>query len=208
MSTLSPTKSDRVARASLAGAIVAAIAASACCILPAILAIAGVSGIGLAAAIEPYRPILLVATALLLGVGFYVVYRRPRPTSAAADACGCEKPKVARTGKTMLWVVTALAIVFAAYPYIASAFTSSSMKGTATATNAATTRIQIDGMTCRSCSTSIVRALAKVDGVIEAKVEYDQAEAVVTYDPSKIEPAKLAAVIADLGYPAKVQPNG
>lgn len=210
MSTLSAPKSERVARASLVGAIVAALAASACCILPAILAIVGASGVGLAAAIEPYRPILLGVTGVLLAIGFYVTYRRPRAvavTGDSADACGCEKPKAARAGKVMLWIATVIAVVFAAYPYVAGAFATSSGKGTATATNTATARFTVENMDCRACSTQIVRALIKVDGVVDAKVDYDAGQATVTYDPARVRPEKLAATISDLGYPAKVQPN-
>ena len=66
------TKSG-AAKATMAGAIFAAIAASACCVLPAILAFVGVSGLGAAAALETYRPLFLGVTALLLGGGFYLV---------------------------------------------------------------------------------------------------------------------------------------
>lgn len=212
MSTMSSTKTEHVARASLAGAIIAALAASACCILPAILAIVGISGVGLAAALEPYRPFLLGGTAVLLGVGFYLTYRKPRGGVAEAtgeppDACGCEKPKIARRGKAMLWIATALTVAFAAYPYIAGAFATSSAKGTATATHTATARFTVENMDCRACTTQIVRALVKQDGVVDAKVDYDGGFAVVTYDPLRVNPQTLASVISKLGYPAKIQPT-
>lgn len=196
-------KPTRGARAGLIGAVVAAFAASACCILPAVLALVGLSGVGLAAALEPYRPMFLGATVLLLGAGFYLTYRRQRRPDPACDAeCGvCEKPGVARSGKWMLWIATVLVAVFAAYPYAAGAFAKTSARGSAERTTDATTvRIRVEGMTCKACSTGIATGLAKVDGVVEAKVEYEQGYADVTYDPARVAPEALVSVIDDLGY--------
>ena len=71
--------------ASLAGAVVAAIAASACCVVPALLAIFGVSGAGIALELGPYRPILLGLGAASLAVGFYLTYRKPKNAGTAAS---------------------------------------------------------------------------------------------------------------------------
>ncbi|MCB9492488.1 MAG: cation transporter [Dehalococcoidia bacterium] len=202
-------KPTRAARAGLLGAVVAAFAASACCILPAVLAVVGLSGVGLAAALEPYRPIFLGGTVLLLGAGFYLTYRRPRradPEPACETECGvCEKPRVARSGKWMLWIATVLVAVFAAYPYAAGAFAETTARGSAERTADATTvRIRVEGMTCKACATGIAAGLAEVDGVVDAKVEYEQGYAVVTYDPARVAPEALVPVIDDLGYRATV----
>ncbi len=44
------------------GAVVAAVAASACCILPLILGVASAGTLGLSAALTPYRPYLVSLT--------------------------------------------------------------------------------------------------------------------------------------------------
>lgn len=198
--------SEKMARASLAGAVVAALAASACCLLPAILAIVGLSGVGLAAALEPYRPIFLGGTVLLLAAGFYLTYRKPRAATtegATADACGCEKPRVARSGKAMLWVASALAVGFAAYPYLAGAFVTKSTRGTAAPVeSAATARIRVEGMTCESCVSHITGELAKLKGVIKAEVKYGDGLAIVTYDPAQVRPERLVEAISRIGYTA------
>lgn len=206
---MSNTKSEKMARASLAGAVVAALAASACCVLPAILAIAGLSGVGLAAALEPYRPIFLGGTAALLGVGFYLTYRKPRlqtPEGATADACGCEKPRAARSGKAMLWIASLFVAVFAAYPYVAGAFADKSATGTAApVANARAARIRVDGMTCESCVPHITGELAKVKGVIKAEVKYEDGLAIVTYDPAQVKPERLVEAITGIGYTARLE---
>lgn len=206
-------RSDRMSRAGLVGAIVAAFAASACCLGPAILAIVGVSGVGFASALEPYRPVFLGVTAVLLGVGFYASYRKPRalatgsPADAigeAPDACGCEMPRASRAGRKLLWGATVLAVVFAAYPYAASALSRSSSGASAVPDGAAVATVRVDGMTCRSCSAGVVDALAQVAGVVHADIDYDAARARVTYDPSRVQPEAFVRAIDELGYTAQI----
>ena len=76
---------DTTRNASLGGAVAAAIAASACCVGPLLFALLGLGGAGALVALEPYRPLFTAVTVLLLGIGWYLTYRRPvaHPTSAA-----------------------------------------------------------------------------------------------------------------------------
>jgi len=100
----------------LAGAsVVAAIAASLCCILPIIFVMAGAGIAGAAAFFAAWRPLLLVITFLLLPLGFYFTYRKPR--YSCGPGTGCERPAVARAGRIWLWIATAFVILFAAFPY-------------------------------------------------------------------------------------------
>jgi mercuric ion transport protein len=188
--------------ASLIGAVIAAIAASACCIVPAVLALVGVSGLGFAAAFETYRPAFLVVAGLLLGLGFFVTYRR---TARSRDACGCEQPRAARSGRAMLWIATVLVVGFAAYPYIAGAVATTSRRGSADdIQHAARVQIAIEGMTCRGCASAITDALAKVPGVIRADVSYPDRLATVSYNPGKVAPDAFVAAIDEIGYSAHI----
>lgn len=194
----------KLGRASLVGAVVAAIAASACCLGPAVLAVIGISGVGLAAALEPYRPVLLAITGALLAVGFVLIYRRPR----SAPDCACPASRAARSGRLMLWVATLLVVGFAAYPYLAGARARRTAAGpTAAVPGAVTTTFRVEGMSCRGCVTSVTDALAAVDGVIHADVDYERAVAAVTYDPTRTDPARLSAAIEGAGYSARVEPT-
>jgi copper chaperone CopZ len=208
LSTEAAPASRRAERVAVGGAIVAAFAASACCVGPALLALVGISGIGFAAALEPYRLLLLVATGALLAVGFYVSYRTPRSAArdrGSVDACGCERPRVARSGRWMLWGGTVLAVAFAAYPYVTSAFAHSSATGAAATNGTAVARLHVGGMTCRACSSHLTDALAGLPGVVRAEVSYDDALAVVTYDPSKTKPQAFVELITRSGYQARVE---
>ena len=203
--------SERASRATLVGAVVAAFAASACCLLPAVLAFVGLSGVGLAAAIEPYRPLLLVVTGGLLLVGFYLVYVRPArvettATDAGTDDCGCEAPKTRRAGQVALWVATAAVVLFAAYPYISAANAKTQAHGDAAdVAEPQRVTLTITGMTCEGCATTLTETLAAVPGVARARVSFDDSSAEVSYDAARVTSADLVKAVNGLaGYEAKV----
>lgn len=101
--------------ATLAGAVAAAFAASACCLGPLILAVLGIGGAASAVALDAYRPYFLLLTAVLLAGAFYMTYRRP------ARACGpgesCERPRATRAGRVLLWVAAVVVSLAATFPY-------------------------------------------------------------------------------------------
>ena len=82
------------------GTVVSAIVASSCCWLPVLLLAVGVSGVGIASALEAYRPIFMVVTFGFLAMAFYFTYRPRRGTSAAADCCSPQSAKMAGSPKT------------------------------------------------------------------------------------------------------------
>lgn len=68
-----------------------------------------------------------------------------------------------------------------------------------------TATLDVQGMTCGACTASVKIVLKKLDGVSDAKVSFDEGRAVVTYDPAKLTPQKMADTInAKLPYKAKV----
>jgi Cu+-exporting ATPase len=62
--------------------------------------------------------------------------------------------------------------------------------------------LQILGMSCPSCSEGIQTGLARMDGVIEAKVNFASKEAIVRFDEDKISLDKIKAAIKRGGYEA------
>jgi mercuric ion transport protein len=99
-----------------AGAIGSAVAASICCLGPLVLAVLGLGGGALLLKFEPYRPILLVATALLLGATFFLTYRRPAPEDCEPGSV-CARPSSHKGQRIALWIVTAVVVLAAAFPY-------------------------------------------------------------------------------------------
>lgn len=192
-----PVGSSGRATLSMLGAIGAAIAASACCLVPAVLAVLGLSGAGLGAALAPYRYYFLAATGMALGVGFWLAYRREK------DACGCSVPRGRRTTRVALWFTAALAVALAAYPLLGDG---KALAGSTEAVAKATLQLKVTGMDCADCTTTIAKRLRKVPGVVSATVDFDSGLAVVRYDGREgMLDAAFAAVRAS-GYSAQVAP--
>lgn len=93
----------------------ASLASVLCCAGPLIAVALGVSGAGLASTFEPLRPYFLGATVLALAVGHWSLRKEDR------DACEpgkpCADPRTRRTMRWSVWLATALAAVFATFPY-------------------------------------------------------------------------------------------
>ena len=96
-----------------AGGVVGAILASACCVIPLLLVMLGVSGAwkGNLTALEPYKPYIAIVTMGLIGVGFWRVYFQPQ--AACVDGSYCARPESSLITKSALWIgafVTLLAV--------------------------------------------------------------------------------------------------
>jgi mercuric ion binding protein len=62
--------------------------------------------------------------------------------------------------------------------------------------------LDVQKMTCSLCSVTVKKALEKVPGVAEAKIDYDHKTATVKFDPEKASPAALVKATTDAGFPA------
>jgi hypothetical protein len=100
----------------LAGSVLAAFGASLCCTLPIIFALTGFSILGASAYFDSLRPYLLVVTCGLLGLAFYYAYH-PVPPAACAPGAACAGPDNRRSARIVWWLVTALVIALATFPY-------------------------------------------------------------------------------------------
>lgn len=96
------------------GGVGAAFASALCCAGPLLAVAAGVSGAGLAAKFDPLRPWFLGATAASLLLGFWVVDGEDR--KACEPGKPCADARTRRRMKVMLWIATAVAVLFATFP--------------------------------------------------------------------------------------------
>ncbi len=105
-----------LSKGTLLASIVAAIAASTCCLGPLVLLTLGVSGswIGSLSAMAPFRPYLMGLTLLLLGLAFRKLYRTPQ--SCAVDA-PCASPANLRRQRVIFWVATVAVLSIMAFPW-------------------------------------------------------------------------------------------
>src|SRR5215471_2405305 len=141
---------DTGRRFSIGAAVVASIAASACCIGPLGLAALGIGGAGAFMGLTSYRPYILSLTAVLLASGFYLTYRRPA-APLDGDACACEHPRAGRAGKWGLWTATLAVVLLAAFPTLAARFAglrANSKHATSSAVITQTAVISVRGIDC------------------------------------------------------------
>ncbi len=177
----------------MVGAITAALAASACCLVPLVLAGLGLSGAGFATRLAPLRPYFLAATALGLAAGFWFTYRPRR------DACGCAAPRSRRAARIGLWGTTVVAVLLAGYPLLGSGRATA---GSSEAAAKATLRLTVTGMDCEECTGTIAKRIKRVPGVVSASVDFESGIAVVRHDGRPGIDAEAIRAVEDAGFRA------
>ena len=67
-----------------------------------------------------------------------------------------------------------------------------------------TVTLDVRNMTCAVCPITVKKALERVPGVTDAKVDFDKKTASISFDPDKASPNELTKATADAGYPSSV----
>lgn len=107
------------------GGLIAAFFGSICCIGPLVLAALGV-GVGATGFLAgtagylkgllPYRPAFIGLTTLLLGISFYLAYRKSNSAVCAPEEV-CVPGTRSGVNRAWLWIVAALALMLILAPY-------------------------------------------------------------------------------------------
>ncbi len=197
------TEEKNKARFALTGAIVAAVTASLCCILPLIAAVIGFTGFAASQFFEHWRPYFLAVTFGLLAVGFYLAYRRPREACEVGSAC--ERTPIGRWNRAALWLVAVSVVVLAAFPYysgwVARAVTKTHGPAEVSAQSSqAHAVLKIDGMVCSSCAALLEKKLSQMPGVHRAEVSFEKKQAILDYDPRRVDPSRFTKSVTAAGY--------
>jgi copper chaperone CopZ len=66
----------------------------------------------------------------------------------------------------------------------------------------ATINLSIEGMTCTGCENTICTSLEKVPGVKSVKASFTDGNAVIEYEPGKVDTVKLKEAVDASGYKA------
>ncbi len=204
------TEEKNKARFALTGAIIAAVTASLCCILPLIAAVIGFTGFAASRFFEHWRPYLLAVTFGLLAVGFYLAYRRPRQACEVGSVC--ERTPIGRWNRAVLWLVAVFVVVLAAFPYYAgwAARAVTKTKGPTeipAQSSQAHAVLKIDGMVCGSCAALLEKKLSQISGVRRAEVSFEKKQASLDYDPRAVKPSQFAKAITEVGYKVAQPPT-
>ncbi len=62
--------------------------------------------------------------------------------------------------------------------------------------------VSINGMTCTGCENTIQSNLLKVPGIISVKASHTLGNAIVEFEPAKVDSVKIKEVVDGLGYDA------
>ena len=190
----------------LGGSVLSAIAASLCCIGPLMAVIVGASGFAAAGLFAQWRSLFLTITALMLAAAWYLTYRHPKADHCSAE--GCPQNPVAKWNKVVLWLATAFVIAIAAFPIYSGAAARLLVPAGASDSGSsqvklATLQVNIPSMDCGACAASIQAKLNKQDGVQAAQVDFATKSAVIRFDPGKLSPERVTALIDETGFKAE-----
>ena len=187
---------NKNSRGAVATGVIAALAASSCCIPPVIAAIAGVGGAaGSLSWMEPLRPYLIGLAVVAIGYAWYT-HLKPKK----ADDCGCdiEKPKWYQT-KGFLVGMTLFAAISITFPYYSGIFFSDNKKEVVVPDNSSVQKIdvKIESMACQHHVNSAVNALP---GIINVSSSYEKGNAIVEFDNTKTNIAEIEKAVNSTGY--------
>ena len=182
--------------------VVSAVASSACCWGPLLLAGFGLSAGGAAAIAEKFRPLLLGLTAILVGTGFYLSHLR-KPVCRAGSACPAPSARFRRVNRTVFWLAAIAALAFTAFPnYVGYLLGGSS--GADASQHAGTLTlviVPIEGMHCEGCAALVETELLKIPGVESVAVSYPQRQARVKLDRNVLRADDpLVEAVEAMGY--------
>ena len=192
-------KEDKLTNLAVTAPLISAIVASVCCIGPVVLAILGIGGAGLFfAKLGGFRPYFIGITALLLGLAFYLTYRKKEvPCKDGA----CKKNNAGKWSKTALWIVTGLSALLIAFPYVS--LSTHNPARTQTGGEIVETIISVEGMTCSGCEVHVERAVKTLDGVVRVNAEQQKSTVNVEFEKGKVTIDDIVEAINKAGYEAK-----
>ena len=191
----------------IGASLLTAIAASLCCMTPVLALIAGTSGIALTFSwIEPFRPYLIGLSILVLGFAWYQKLKPQKEIDCECDtddllAGKAGKPKFIQS-KTFLGILTAFAIVMLSFPYYSGIFYPNTDKQIIVVdeSDIKTTEFKISGMTCASCEEHVNHEVNKLNGIISSKASYENGNAIIEFDKTKINETDIEKAINSTGY--------
>jgi mercuric ion transport protein len=180
--------------------LLAAITASLCCITPVLALIAGTSGIASTFSwIEPFRPYLIGLTILVLGFAWY---QKLKPQKEIDCECETDEKSKFIQSKNFLGIVTVFAIIMLAFPYYSGIFYQTTEKQIIVIdkSDIKTTEFKISGMTCASCEEHVNHEVNTLKGIVNSKASYENGNAVIEFDKTKINETEIEKAINSAGY--------
>lgn len=188
-----------IQKSSIGVGILAAVASSLCCITPLVAILAGSSSLASNFQwVEPLRPWLIGAAVVALGAAWYLHLRPPQ------DDCGCpvDKPGFWH-GRPFLGGVTLLSALLLTFPLYADALYPSAEPAAvevADSTNIEALIFSVKGMTCAGCERHVEHAVARLEGVISVTASYENHNAHVQFDKTRLTAENIKTAIESTSY--------
>ncbi len=189
--------------------IVSALAASACCVGPLLLAALGLGGLSLGRYLGAAHWYFTALGFALVGYGFLRYFKEKK----SCDAHGCAMPGQKAT-LSVLIVATLFISGFTVWEsgifekvqvdaccLINNAGTT---HGDSTTLGSGTMKFSVTGMTCEACAHIVQTAVRKVPGVKNTRVNFKDGKAFVTADP-KVKTEDIVQAVKKAGYGAQAQ---
>ncbi len=181
----------------LTGGVFAGLAASLCCIGPLVSLSLGLGSFAASAWFAQWREVFLGVTFALLGLAWYVTYRRSK---VECEDGSCAQPP-GRATRISLWLGTLVALSAAIYPWLPTA--NHRINAKAVSVGNGKLSVSIPSMDCPACAKGIEASLSRAPGVKQAAVNYGTKQAMLIYDPSITSRDQLLALIDATGFPAE-----
>ncbi|KAL0264486.1 Cu(2+)-transporting P-type ATPase [Diplodia seriata] len=70
--------------------------------------------------------------------------------------------------------------------------------------NVLTTTVAVEGMTCGACTSAVEAGFRDLDGMLQFNISLLAERAVITHDPRKLSPERIAEIIEERGFDAKL----
>lgn len=114
---------DKLAKSTLIGGGLAALAASACCLGPLVLVSVGVGGawISTLVKLEPFRPLFIGIALLSMALAYRKIYRAPTAADCAPGSA-CALSQTNSRNRVLFWGVSLLVGVGLSFPYFMPLF--------------------------------------------------------------------------------------
>ncbi|MCT4583262.1 MAG: mercuric transport protein MerTP [Flavobacteriales bacterium] len=179
--------------------VIAALAASSCCIPPLIAAIAGIGGASSSLSwMEPFRPYLIGIAIIAIGYAWYA-HLNPKKV----DDCGCEivKPKFYQK-RSFLIGMTLFSFISITIPYYSHLIFPDNKKEVVVDndSNIKKVEIQIEGMTCDACQNHVDFAVNELNGIVSVKTSYEKKNTVIEFDTKQTSIEEINQAINSIGY--------
>lgn len=186
------------------GSMITAGIASLCCIGPLVAAVVGVGNVGVFSVFVAYRPYFIVVTMLLLGLGFFLTYRRHE---VVCEDGTCRVESAGTWNKIAMWIAAVIAAGAMAVPYMPwtqEVFAQPIPEQQTSSLSNAIAVVNIEGMDCEACAAGLQATLGRIAGVTRALVNVGEGNAVLEYDSTRVQPQKFIAEINDMGFTATI----